>query len=456
MASSGVDQSSQGLTAYRRVFAAPRVKPLLFAGLLARMPIGMGAVGLILFIHGETGSFGSAGVVTGAFTIGIGATGPLLARRIDRRGSRWVIVPAALLTAAGLVAVVVLGKAGAGTVPLAVAAAIAGCGTPPVGGVLRQHWPELVDPAELRTAFALDAVSVEVIFVSGPLLAGILAATAGPAEGLLVAAVLGAVGALLFESLLSVEPGGDPGAERHWLGALRSPTLAALVLAGVPLGASFGALDVVLPAFGAAHGASALGGPLTAALASGSAVGGIVFGARPTALGPPARAAVLLGGLMVLTYLPLVFATSVAEMFVFAALSGVCIAPQITVRNNLAQGSLTAGTATEAFTWLSLAATVGASAGAPVRSSRRCCRGWRPRCCSCAAIYSAERGQRSPSDIRVPRHPECTPRRRRVPPARPRPVRRRGSRAPASRRRSRPRRTPPVFCRRTSGARPGR
>ena len=68
------------------VFAAHRVKPLLFAALLARMPIGMGAVGLILFIHGETGSFGSAGVVTGAFTIGIGITGPLLARQIDRRG----------------------------------------------------------------------------------------------------------------------------------------------------------------------------------------------------------------------------------------------------------------------------------------------------------------------------------------------------------------------------------
>ena len=106
----------------------------------------MGAVALILFIHGETGSFGSAGVVTGAFTVGIGATGPLLARLIDRRGSRHVIVPAALVSAAGFLAVVALGKAGAGTVPLAVAAAIAGCGTPPVGGVLRQHWPELVAP----------------------------------------------------------------------------------------------------------------------------------------------------------------------------------------------------------------------------------------------------------------------------------------------------------------------
>ena len=359
------------------MFATPRIKPLLLATLLARMPIGMGAVGLILFVHGETGSFGSAGVVAGAFTVGIGITGPLLARQIDRRGSRRVIVPAALLTAAGLVTVVVLGKAGSGTVPLAAAAAIAGCGSPPVGGVLRQHWPQLVAATELETAYALDAVLIEVTFISGPLLAGILAATAGPAVGLVVAAVFGASGAIWFERLLSVRAGEDPDAERHWLGALRSPTLAVLVLAGLPLGACFGALDVVLPAFGAAHGSSALGGPLTAALAGGSALGGIAYGARPAILGPPSRAAVRLGALMVLTCLPLIFATAVPEMFVFAALAGLCIAPQIAVRNNLAIGTLTAGTATEAFTWLALAGTVGASAGAAAVGPLVEAQGWR-------------------------------------------------------------------------------
>ena len=341
------------------------------------MPIGMGAVGLILFIHGETGSFGSAGVVTGAFTIGIGITGPLLARQIDRRGSGPVIIPASLLSAAGLIAVVLLGRAGAGTVPLLVTAALAGCGTPPVGGVLRRHWAELVEPSELQTAYALDAVMVEVIFISGPLLAGGLAATAGPAIGLLVAALLGAGGAILFQLLLSVEPGDDPGAERHWLGALRSPTLRVLVLAGLPLGASFGALDVSLPAFGADHGAAALGGPLGAALAGGSALGGIAFGLRPSTFGRPQRAVVRLGALLTLSYVPLAFATAVPEMFVFAVISGLFLAPQITVRNNLAQSSVPAGTVVEAFTWLSLAATVGASAGAAVGGPLVEAAGWR-------------------------------------------------------------------------------
>src|ERR1700742_3220766 len=105
MASTGTEQQSRGIAAYRNVFNAPRVRPLLLATLLPPLPISMGAVGLILFVHGETGSFGSAGIVTGAFTVGIGITGPMLARLIDRRGSGAVGIPASLLRAAGLIAV---------------------------------------------------------------------------------------------------------------------------------------------------------------------------------------------------------------------------------------------------------------------------------------------------------------------------------------------------------------
>src|ERR1700754_2811626 len=87
MVTAGTETQSRGIAAYRNVFFAPRVRPLLLVTLLARLPISMGAVGLILFVHGETGSFGSAGIVTGAFTIGIGVTGPMLAGVLGRRGS---------------------------------------------------------------------------------------------------------------------------------------------------------------------------------------------------------------------------------------------------------------------------------------------------------------------------------------------------------------------------------
>jgi MFS family permease len=377
MASDTVVQPSQGLGAYRRVLAAPRVRPLVVFALLARMPIGMGAVAVILFVHGQTGSFGEAGVVAGAYTVGLGITGPSVARFIDRHGSRLVIVPGAFVVMAAMVALVVLGEAGAGTMPLVLAGFLAGAGSTPIGGILRQRWPDLVAPAELPTAYALDAVMIEVVFVSGPLLAGVLAAAVGAAEGLLAAGVLGIVGSVGFARLSTVRPGGDPGAERHWLGALASPHLRLLVLSDLPLAGTFGALDVTLPAFGAHHGAAALGGPFAAALAFGSGVGGIAYGLRPGAFGPPRRALILLGGLMVLTCLPLPAATSIPEMFVFAAVAGVTLAPQITVRNQVVQNTLVAGTATEAFTWLALATTVGASIGSALVGPLVQAAGWR-------------------------------------------------------------------------------
>jgi len=368
---------SQGLAAYRRVLAASHVRPLVTFALLGRMPIGMGAVAIILFIHGQTDSFGIAGGVAGAYTIGLGITGPTVARFIDRHGSRLVIVPGALLVMAAMGALVLLGEAGAGTVPLVAAGFLAGAGSTPIGGIFRQRWPELVGPRELPTAYALDAVMMEVVFISGPLLAGILAATVGTAEGLLVAGALGIVGSVGFARLSTVEPGGDPGAERHWLGALVSPHLRLLVLSDLPLAGTFGALDVMLPAFGAHHGATALGGPFAAALAFGSGVGGIAYGARPGIFGPPRRALIVLGGLMVLTCLPLPAATGVPEMFVFAALAGVTLAPQVTVRNQVIQNTLVQGTATEAFTWVALATTVGASVGSALVGPLVEAAGWR-------------------------------------------------------------------------------
>src|SRR5215475_11017872 len=83
-----IAEPSQGLTAYRRVLAAPHVRPLVAFALLARMPIGMGGVALILFVHAQTGSFGEAGIVAGAYTVGLGITGPGPARLALRHRPR--------------------------------------------------------------------------------------------------------------------------------------------------------------------------------------------------------------------------------------------------------------------------------------------------------------------------------------------------------------------------------
>ena len=60
-----------------------------------------------------------------------------------------------------------------------------------------------------------------------------------------------------------------------------------------------------------------------------------------------------------------------------AALAGVTLAPQITVRNQVIQRTLVQGTATEAFTWVALATTVGASIGSALVGPLVEALGWR-------------------------------------------------------------------------------
>jgi MFS family permease len=369
---------NHGFAAYKRVLAAPHVLPLVLISVLARLPVGMNALILVIYVHGATGSFAAAGLVAGAYTLGLGLTGPLLARLIDRRGSRLVILPAALIASAALAGVVVLGHADAGPLALALAAAAAGCATPPVGGVMRQRLPGLVSAHDLPTVYALDSIGIEVIFIAGPLLAGILAATVGAGTGVLVAAALGSLGSAWFAAIANTSPSYEEERRSHgWAGALASPTLRFLVFTGVPVGATFGALDVALPAFGAAHGNAALGGPFAASLAIGSAIGGIAYGARPHAFGSQARTFFVLGGAQALTCLPIIFVVNVPEMFLAAAVAGIFVAPLITIRNQLAKDGMLVGTGTEAFTWLGLSMTIGASAGAALAGPLVESAGWR-------------------------------------------------------------------------------
>ena len=379
MTRSAAEEQARGLAAYRRVLGAPGVAPLASATMLSQLQAGMCPVALVLFVHHATGSFAAAGVVAGSFTIGLGGTGPLLARLVDRVGVRQVLAPASLVAAAALVGLVVLGENGVPPAALAAAAALAGSASPPVGSVMRRLYPELVAAADLPTAYAVDALQLETIFIAGPLLAGGLAAAAGTAEGVLAAAVVGAVGNACVVILHS-RRGEQWPRERSspgWAGALAVPAVRALALSGLPLGATFGALDVALPAFGTAHGAAALGGVLAASIGVGSALGGLLYGAHPHRLGPPVRAYVNLSGAMALACLPLLAATTIAKMFACVALAGVCLTPLVISRNRIIQEGTPPGIVVEAFTWMGLSVMVGSSAGSAFAGPLVSAAGWR-------------------------------------------------------------------------------
>ncbi|HEY0277858.1 MAG TPA: hypothetical protein VGC32_06280 [Solirubrobacterales bacterium] len=157
-----------GLGAYRELLRLPGARALALASLLVRIPFGMVGIGLILFLHERTGSFAAAGFASGAYVVGLGATGPLLARVIDQTGSRPVLLGGGLVSAASLVLVFALGEAGAAAGALAAAALLAGASTPPFGSVARRRWSALASPPLLPTAYAIEAIVLEAMFVLGP------------------------------------------------------------------------------------------------------------------------------------------------------------------------------------------------------------------------------------------------------------------------------------------------
>jgi predicted MFS family arabinose efflux permease len=350
---------------YAAILRTPGVAMIVLATLLGRLPIGISGLAILLYVEGVSDSFAAAGVCAGALALGSAAGAPFQGRLIDRRGAG-MLLPLAIAHAAGLVSIWLAGEAGAPVALLAALSLAAGASLPPVSSVLRSRWPYLLPGELLAGAFALDSVMIEVIFVTGPLITTIVVATVGPQYALIVSAA----SVLLGTSWMLAGLAGKPGPERtevghpaFGLGALASPGLRTLVLASMPVGFTFGTLEVVLPAFSEAEGSKELAGVLLAAWSAASGVGGFIWGARGGGA-PLLQAHLVFAWLLPLGVAPLLLAGSPVSMALLAILAGLPIAPLIASRNQLVGRVVLPGTATEAYTWPLTALVAGVSLGA--------------------------------------------------------------------------------------------
>jgi MFS family permease len=349
---------------YLEILRTPHVGALFAASLLARLPIGINGLAIVLLLREETGSFGIAGATAGALALGTGLGAPLTARLIDTLGERMLLALAAI-SAAALLAVIALAHAGAPVAALVATAFVAGAAFPPASSVMRTRYPVLFAgrPELIQGAFALDSVLTETIFTAGPLLTAGLVVLFEPAAALIVSAIaLVAGSSALIAALPTGEEPAEPAASGR-LGALAAPGIRTLVASMLPVGFAFGALEVALPAFADAEGQPELAGVLIAIWSLGSVAGGLTYGARPrrgSLAGTHLRVAVLLP----LSFLPLALASSPVTMALLVVPAGVLIAPLIATRNELAGRVAPPGVRTEAYTWPLTALIAGIALGA--------------------------------------------------------------------------------------------
>jgi predicted MFS family arabinose efflux permease len=350
-------------SAYKRILSiAPTRQPLLGAT-IGRLPFAAGALAMVLLVQGATGSFAEAGLVNACYSLGAAVGLPAQGRIVDRVGQTSVISAAAVVNSLALVALVALAEGDAAVGPMAAAAAIAGLTVPPLGTCIRTLWSELVPDHALRqSAFALDAVTVEVAFIAGPLLIALVIGLASPAAGVLTNVGLSVLGSAVFAASRASREWRGEAHDLGIAGPLRSVGILILMSTSLGIGVAVAAIELGMTALATEHDARALAGALIAAQAAGSLVGGLGYGSR--SWGPDAgRRLMLFALIMAVTTLPLLFASSLPSAFVLMLISGVALAPTVSVLYTLLDSAAPRGTATEATGWVLTAFVVGVSAG---------------------------------------------------------------------------------------------
>jgi MFS family permease len=347
--------------------------------IVARMPIGIDGIATVLFLRHQGMSFAVAGAAAGALALGSALGAPFAARLIDRLSAR-VLVWLAVAHAVGLLLVLALATAGAPSLLLIPVAFLTGATLPTVSSVLRSSYATLLADQRrlIPSAFALEAVITEAIFILGPLTTAALTWLVSAAAALVLSAVVVVVGTAWFVAVLPGEIADrrvEHSPDRHWAGALRSPGLQTIVVAMLPVGFAFGAIEVMLPAFADEAGNRQLAGVLIAVLSLGSALGGIVYGARPRLF--PLKTMHIASAVAVpVGMATLALASSPFQMALLVLLAGLPIAPLIATRNELSGLVAVPGSETEAYTWPLTALVSGVALGAAVAGALADGPGW--------------------------------------------------------------------------------
>jgi len=344
------------------------VRPFVVASLLARLPLSMLQLGVVLLVRGEGHSYAIAGAAVACYTIALATAQPMLGRLVDRIGQRRVLIPLALAFPTAVVAVVIGAVAGLPAATLLPLAVIMGATLPPVEPCVRAAWPSLAPTPALRaTAYAMEATLRELVFIGGPLVVALVATLISPAAAMLLTAAIGLGGTLAFVATRAVRawhPHPHEG-RRSRLGALVAPGVRTVIVASIAMGVAFGTIAVAMPAFGEDHGSRSDGGLAMATFAAGSLIGGLITGALPHAVRPARRYVVSLT-LFAIGLVPLILAWSIPAMIVATLIGGLAIAPTFATAYGLVDDLAPPSTVTEAFAWMSTSLTGGYGLGTAV------------------------------------------------------------------------------------------
>lgn len=356
---------------YRTLLRAPGAAAFFLTAAAGRVGIAMTSLGIVWLVHARTGSYATAGLVTGGFAVAEAVAGPQLARLADRFGQSRVLPPALLAHAAAVAALLALVAAGAQDWLMTAGGVLAGATIPQLGALSAARWAALLRDERagaLPAAFALEALANELAFLAGPALVSTLGASGCPAAGTALAATFVVAGGLCFAAQRRTAPPvagtGTGTAGRHRSGrSLLRPGFAVLAGVNLAIGGFFGAMQVSVTAFAVEHGAAGTAAALFAVSSCASLLAGWLYGLRQWQTAPRVQLAAVAAGLAI-GCLPLLAASSLLELGFGAALTGLAIPLNLVLCSVLTEAAVDRAVLTQAFVWLNSASAAGSAATA--------------------------------------------------------------------------------------------
>ena len=383
--SKAMESAKSAKSPYAVLFSIPGTKAFCASGALARLPMSMMGLGIILALNHLYDNWTIAGVMSAAYVFATAAVTPFYARLFDRFGQRKV---GKFVLAVQVVAMLSFAFAALVRVPiplLFVLAVVMGLTQFAFGALVRTRWAyvlERTDNSEmLNTAYALESAIDEIVFIFGPILAAFLAASVNPVSQLFVPTAASAIGGTMFFALRDTQPPvirmvnvtaadaddadvrfanttdadaavAGTASDRLSMRQLKTSDnrrkrnvltyagVIPLLMVFVVFNMSFTAFDTSMTAvMKALHLDSVLGVQL-AMLALGSCIGALFFGSRE------------LGNLVLMGFVEV--------------LTGLTISPVFASGNLVVKETVPEESLTEGLSWVSTAGTVGASFGSMI------------------------------------------------------------------------------------------
>ncbi|MCW4386364.1 MFS transporter [Salinibacterium sp. SYSU T00001] len=339
---------------YLQLLGTRGVGRIMAAQLVARFPGGMLSLAFLLHVEQVHESYGAAGLVLAATSIGQAIAGPVTTRWMGHWGMRPVIVLTASVCAAAIAAIALVDMP---VVLYMVVGFVGGISNPPIQPAVRTIYPKLVNSRQLTPLFSLDASAQELIWVVGPVVTTFVATQVGTRQAILLALVFLVAGTAWFVLSPEVSQVRIPRSRRRIGVVLLRPPVMLATAVGFLLVAACAAIEAgVVATFG--HGDASAGIAL-AIFAVGSLAGGLTFGHRqidPWALAR--RMAIVFVGLAIAVLILELWWISLA-LFI----AGIGIAPALAAMFTITSASVKFSETAEAYGWIGTGQLIGAAIG---------------------------------------------------------------------------------------------